>query len=320
MKCTDNLLAWEALLISVKTGNISRTAALMETDIAKISRLLSSLEKEVGFPFFDKTRRPLVPTPECVELVREVEPHLFGFQRIASRRWKKSGTLVVRFAAPIELALEFFSNELCRYSQEHPDVQFSIEPEISADELRAGKAEIAVLNRLPEDMSGLSARPYGILSAAPLASAQYLDYYGEPRTPEELRDHAGLLHRTANAPVTERLYKDGKASGPLEWKNVFFTHDQLTIKRLLLGNQGIAVDLYTGHVISELRSGAIVPILPGWRRAPWNMFVATRLEDELKSPALRHFIRWLMSFAVTASRTVHAACDAALEEAYARRR
>ena len=50
MNNTQNIQAWEALILTVKTGNVSQTALLMGLDISKVSRLIAGLEEELGYP------------------------------------------------------------------------------------------------------------------------------------------------------------------------------------------------------------------------------------------------------------------------------
>ena len=80
MKPTDNLLAWDAFLLTCRTGSITRTAVLLDAELSKTSRLLSDLEAELGFPLFDKKRRPMVPTPEGAALLAKVEPFAVGLR------------------------------------------------------------------------------------------------------------------------------------------------------------------------------------------------------------------------------------------------
>ena len=61
----------------------------------------------------------------------------------------------------------------------------------------------------------------------------------------------------------------------------------------MLDHEGIAVDIYLGHLVEELRTGAVVPLMRGWERRRWHMAVATRLEDEMREPRLRALADWL---------------------------
>ena len=79
----------------------------------------------------------------------------------------------------------------------------------------------------------------------------------------------------------------------MKWKRTFATHDQFTLKELVLGGRGITTDLYCGHVIKEIESGALVPILKGWERQVWTMCVITRADKDMSDVEIRCFAQWL---------------------------
>ena len=164
--------------------------------------------------------------------------------------------------------------------------------------------DVAVINHLPIDDSGLMFRHLHTSSTVPLATPEYLEKYGTPETVEDLANHIGLLHHSINARDTTVLYRNGVASSPLRWRDTFLASDQVTLKRLLLNHRGIAVDLFLGHVVDEINEGKVVPVLRGWERAPWHMCVVTRTEDAERSPRLRAFAEWFAGYAGNALRVV----------------
>lgn len=293
VKTIDNLQAWELLVITAHTQSLSRASIILDIDLPKASRLLRELEAELGFVLFDKSHRPISPTPRCAELVKSVEPLVSAFRGLdVFNRDKLDGKLEIRFAAPIELSRLFFSSALMRYSSEHPNVQFTILPEMHPDAVRAGNVDAAVSNRLPVDSTGLVVRQYHCSSTPIFATPEYLAAHGLPQTPQDLVHHTGLLQKTVAHDPTDVLYNINGSISHIRWKNTFMTHDQMSLKQLLLSHQGITVDLYSGHVLDELNSGRVVPILEGWEREPWTMCLITRLEDESHSPSLRAFAEW----------------------------
>lgn len=295
MKTIDNLEAWEVLVVAARTRSLSRTAIVLDLDLPKVSRLLHNLEEELGFALFDKSHRPIAPTPRCAELVKSVEPLVTGFRNLEIfSRNHLSDKLTIRFAAPIELARLFFSEALLRYSSDHPDVEFTILPEVHPDAIRADTVDAIVANHLPLDDSGLVVRQYNSSSTPVFATPEYLNKHGIPKSPEDLSEHTGLLLKTVAHDPTDVLYNVGGDCAPIRWKNTFMTHDQMSLKQLLLNHQGITVDLYAGHVLEELQNGTVVPILEGWEREVWTMCLITRLEDERNSPRLRAFAEWFM--------------------------
>lgn len=295
MKTIDNLQAWEVLVITARTRSLSRTSIVLDIDLPKVSRLLRDLEDELGFALFDKSHRPISPTSRCAELVKSVEPLVVAFRKLeVFNRDKLDGKLEIRFAAPIELSRLFFSEALIRYSNEHPDIQFTILPEVHPDAVRSGKVDAAVANRLPIDSSGLVVRQYNCSSTPVFATPKYLEKHGLPLTPQDLVHHTGLLLKTVAHDPTDMLYNTEGDFSPIRWKKTFITHDQMSLKQLLLNHQGLTVDLYSGHVLEELQNGTIVPILEGWERESWTMCLITRVEDERNSPRLQSFAEWFL--------------------------
>ncbi len=319
MKYSENLEAWKALVLAARAGSITRAATLMDCELPKMSRLLGGLEREMGFPFFDKSHRPVQMTTQCRELVRTVEPFVAGFERVRGSAWGGRELTKIRFAAPVELSQLYFSEAVVRYAADNPGVQFSVCPEVRASGVRAGDVDVAIINHLPSDTTGLNTRLYSVSGSVALASPGYLERYGEPRTIEDLKDHRGLLQNSPNMTPSDKLFRDGQPSAPIRWKSVFHTTNQLAIKQLVMDGQGIALDLYLGHVVDEINSGEIVPILPGWRRKSWHMHVVTRTEDELRSPRLRHFVEWIADYAGRVEQAFASEGEEAARCAYERR-
>lgn len=297
MKCLQNLLAWQVFVAACRTRSISEAAVLTDIDLPKASRLIAGLEKELGKSLFDKTRRPIQPTAEAEKLRAAIEPLVTGFQEILEPKKEAGGEQIIRFAAPIELAQEYFSEQLFRYSGLFPGVAFAVVPETGPDEVRRGEVDVAVLNRRPADPAGLIIRNYNNSTTVPLATPEYLRRAGIPEKPSDLAKHEGLLLKAYNdEAVTGELFC-GKASEPLVWRRTFVTHDQLTLKRLLLEHHGITVDLALLHVEDEIREGRVVPILEGWTRAPRYMCLVDRREEELNNAKLRNFVLWMTATA-----------------------
>ena len=112
MKPSQNLLSWQVFVATCRTRSISQAAVLLDIDLPKASRLLSALETELGEPLFDKSHRPIQPTPRAAELQRAVEPLVAGFQAALEPKAEPHERFTIRFAAPIELAQEYFSDKL----------------------------------------------------------------------------------------------------------------------------------------------------------------------------------------------------------------
>ena len=317
MKPSQNLLSWQVFVATCRTRSISQAAVLLDIDLPKASRLLSALETELGEPLFDKSHRPIQPTPRAAELQRAVEPLVAGFQAALEPKAEPHERFTIRFAAPIELAQEYFSDKLFQYSELFHDIEFAVLPEVGPDDIRRGDVDVAVLNRRPADPSGLIIRNYNNSTTVPLATPEYLRRHGTPLSPADLKMHEGLLLKAYNDDtVTQQLFFGRERSEPLEWKRTFVTHDQLTLKRLLLEHHGITVDLSILHIGEEIRRGIVVPLLEGWTKTPWCMCLVNRREDELRSAKLRDFVLWMTATAREDSARSANECRQIIEDAY----
>lgn len=94
MKPSQNLLSWQVFVATCRTRSISQAAVLLDIDLPKASRLLSALETELGEPLFDKSHRPIQPTPRAAELQRAVEPLVAGFQAALNLRRSRMNALL----------------------------------------------------------------------------------------------------------------------------------------------------------------------------------------------------------------------------------
>ena len=207
MKPSQNLLSWQVFVATCRTRSISQAAVLLDIDLPKASRLLSALETELGEPLFDKSHRPIQPTPRAAELQRAVEPLVAGFQAALEPKAEPHERFTIRFAAPIELAQEYFSDKLFQYSELFHDIEFAVLPEVGPDDIRRGDVDVAVLNRRPADPSGLIIRNYNNSTTVPLATPEYLRRHGTPLSPADLKMHEGLLLKAYNDDtVTQQLF------------------------------------------------------------------------------------------------------------------
>ena len=99
------------------------------------------------------------PTPSCRDLVEGMTPLLAGFDRMWEQFSKKEAMRHVSFAAPIDLCRLYFSELVAKWADAHPGITFDIRPEATADDVRNGLVDVAVINYVPLDATGLEPHP-----------------------------------------------------------------------------------------------------------------------------------------------------------------
>lgn len=291
----DDLTAWKALMLTAHSGKVSQTGIMMNLTTSKVSRLLLGLEAELGYALFDKTKRPMRPTDRCKQLIAVLEPLLLDFQELQQPGFGLSAKTLIRVAAPIEAAMDFYCFDFMHYSEQHPHVEFEIMPEMTEQDLREGRVDVVMLNHIPDVPSEFRIRQIATTTTFPMASPEYLRRCGIPKNIGDLKHHRGILLKTHTFPVTRFLHKGDLTSPALRWKSAFYTHDQMMIKKLVLNGWGISVDLYGGHVLDELEAGRLVPVLDGWARPAWNMCIVTRQDSDALNPEISSFASWWTS-------------------------
>lgn len=123
-----NLRQIEAFRAFMITGTVTKAAEVMHVTQPAVSRLLADFEYAVGFSLFERERRRLSPTTECLALYAEVERSFAGLEHIkqtASRiKDMKSGHLSIA-AMPI-FATTFLPDVIAKFSQEYPGITISL--------------------------------------------------------------------------------------------------------------------------------------------------------------------------------------------------
>lgn len=92
----ENLTAWKLFREIVHYGEITAAANALDIDAGNASRLLTALERDLGFAVFDRTKRPFVLTREGKQLITNVETLLEGERNLKNlyRRVQKGENVI----------------------------------------------------------------------------------------------------------------------------------------------------------------------------------------------------------------------------------
>ena len=78
-----NLRQLEAFRAVILGQTVTRAAEMLCISQPAATRLIASLEEDIGFSLFDRIKGRLQPTPEAMTLYQEVQRSLLGVERIA---------------------------------------------------------------------------------------------------------------------------------------------------------------------------------------------------------------------------------------------
>ena len=141
-----------ALLTALETGSITAAAEKLGYTQSGLSYIISTMEKELGFPLFHRSRTGVRPTAECQELLPLLEKlkqqtALLG-QKINEIRGLSGGTLSL--ATYTSISRFWLPNILRTFTSLYPDTTINLREQGNSSclqALHAGEADLALISR-----------------------------------------------------------------------------------------------------------------------------------------------------------------------------
>jgi DNA-binding transcriptional LysR family regulator len=118
----------EAFRALILRHTVTRAAQMLNISQPAVTRLINSLEENVGFALFERANGRLHPTPEGLVLFEEVERSFAGMDRIAqtAAQIKSLQRGSLHLAGAPAMALEFLPAALTTFMREHPGISTTL--------------------------------------------------------------------------------------------------------------------------------------------------------------------------------------------------
>lgn len=154
-----NIRQIEAFRAIMKSGSASRAAEAMGITQPAVSRLISELEKTIGFTLFHRVRGRLDPTEECRLFYSDVERTFVGMEvlRHTASQIRERGPGIVRIANMPGIGLPIVARAVTQFRLMHPTVVVSSQLLSTAEvwtALGSGQIDIGVAPK-ETDMLGV---------------------------------------------------------------------------------------------------------------------------------------------------------------------
>ena len=272
-------------------ASLSMTVAARELNLspAVVSKRIKHLEEGLGTRLFHRTTRQLSLTEAGQGFFIRIEAILAGIEDaeafIAGRTEKARG--VLKISAPTSFGRMHVAPHLRPFMAANPEITVNLTLSDEFIDLVAGGYDLAIrIGELSD--SSLVARKLAPVRRLLCASPAYVADHGLPHSIDDLANHICLPPHNND---TWRLEgPDGLVSyrpeGPL------ITNSSEVIREAVIAGLGIALRS-TWDVGPELRSGALVPVLP-FLEAPKNVALSAVYPSREFLPAkVRLFIDYL---------------------------
>ena len=292
MRTINNILAYRAVVEIAKTASFRDAAVRLDTDVAAVSRLVTSLENEVGHAFFDRHTRPVRLTAFGEQSLASIRALVLSHEALVKRLTsiESLSKRTIRLGLVSGYPREQLLTILSEFHALHPSIEIEVVGDVDHLDLIRGRVDAAYLLYDP-NTSQLVSRFIGKVGVLPVAAKTYVEKFGMPEIPEDLAQHTLLQRVSRNYPKSDCLVS-GLSRRPIHPAHLL-SGDFLTVKSALFASLGIAIDLPTYSIREGLQKGDIVPVLGTWQREPFSVSIVTRVSDEA-DPAIDTFVTWFV--------------------------
>jgi len=259
----------------VKEGSLSGAARALGTTQPTIGRHIETLEAELGFSLFIRSREGLAPTEEGLNLLPETEAMAGSYsallRRVSGNSPAELGT--IRIAVSEIMGVEVLPDILKKFNDKNPGLKIELSISNKIDNLLKRDADIAIRMTDPKQ-EALIAKKIGVSYVCLYAHKNYFKKHSIPKSLEDLKAH------TIIGPDTDQLFLTALKSYGLNISRDeihFRTDNQLAQLNLLRKGLGICAM----QVQLAKKEASLIPILPETISIPMPIWLV--MHEDLRS-------------------------------------
>jgi len=232
----NELLSMRAYVKVVEVGSFAEAARQIGTAKSVVTTRVNQLEAFLQIQLLHRSTRKLTMTDtgldyyqRCIRLLSDFDEARLA---VSSIEWELTGTF--RVSCISSFASTYLSNDICNFRLEHPDLNI----------------ELQVHDRFCDPVQDV-------------ATPEYIEKNGMPRSPEELKTHSFAHNNNVEPGNVVRFSADGKNSevnlNPVIWGNSAWI-----VRSAIMQGQCFGM-LPIFFIEKELISGELVTLLPELR-------------------------------------------------------
>ncbi len=297
----DRFTNMKSFVSVVEAGGFAAAARRMHISKAVVSKRIKQLEGTLGVQLLQRSIRSVTVTDigavyyeRCLRILSEVAD---AEAEITSRNVEPSGHLKV--TCPASFAARYLDEDLCAFQREYRDITVELRYLNRAVNPVTEDLDIA-LQIEEQHADNVAVRRIAPLRRVAVASAPYLEKFGRPNHPKELKEHRCIHNDSVDGlPIWRFRSADKEVIVPIQ--PIMVTNNGWLMREAVLGGNGIAL-LPLFFIEEELIKGSLIPILAGyplpmpWLRAHFadtpHLPLKTRLFLDRISQRYRKNVPW----------------------------
>ena len=282
----------KAFVATAQSGSFTEAAERLGISNRLTSKYVGALEKQVGARLLQRTTRKVGLTTTGVQLLTRAPALLEELDDMLNQVSQESKGLcgLIRITAPQTLGEIYIKDLLVRFLAQHP--QLSIDLRLNDDFVDLASEGFDLAFRVGEpDIASLKVRRLGKLNSHIVASPEYLQRHGTPKTIAELANHTCIIDTNRRDNTRWTLIKDGQTVSVILPRKLM-VNSALIAKAWAVNGCGIAY--CPGFALeNELANQTLIPILPDYQTPSFPICAAY-----LSGNVLAKKVRALIDFAV----------------------
>jgi DNA-binding transcriptional LysR family regulator len=249
----------------VEAGSLSAAAEYLSIAKSAVSRRLAELESRLGVQLLNRTTRRINLTDSGSIFYQRCQRILADLNEtehfVANEHTNLRG--IIRIAAPLTFGVQHLSPLLNEFLKAHPELSLDLDLNDRTVNLMDEGVDLGIRIGKLQD-STMMARKLASAKMLICASPEYLERYGEPQTPEDLKNHMGLSYSNlSEGQLWQFTSKDGKAYSVHVPFRMRANNGEVLLKAALDGLGVVATVSFIGY--RELQQGRLRQILRDYK-------------------------------------------------------
>ncbi len=284
----------QVFLEIVSAGTFTAAARALKMPKSSVARQIGRLEQEVGCVLLDRSTRVVILTEDGQNFLPHARRLLddgIEAQNVLRTKGKgASGLLTIATTGLV--GRNFIVPHLPAFRERHPNIRVALWLGQDRHQIGSGPGEADIAIRLRTIASPeIGNQKLGEIDFCIVASPEYLEGRGVPKTPEDLATHA--IIELGPAGKHNRLLLNSKdRTAMIAFAPPIHIDDPEAVRIAAIAGGGIAV-LPTFLVYEDVRMGVLRTVLDGWRQAsvPLHVLYRTHVAPPIR---VRTYVDYLL--------------------------
>lgn len=252
-----------AILALADHRTFSAAAKVLERHPSVLSKRISSLEMRLGVRLVERTTRAVRFTDVGARFVENIRVAARLIQEAQAEALQDSSEIqgTLRLSLPSAMGRMWLSPLIADFAKLHPLLSLELEYTDDFVDIVSKAHDLAIrIGDLPD--SRLIARKLCDQRRIMCASPEYLEQYGEPKSPQDLVNHQCLSYTGFSAFPDWRLMSNGKTV-TIRPKGSIKSNDNESL--LIAASHGLGIVAGSTWLMAKaMRRGQLIHILPDW--------------------------------------------------------